>query len=244
MAAYGSVIILYISSFVQDCRTRVNKNNVQFIMRVIVTCMALFGCLHCVSNLYGQAYLSVLFTEMLFSLLLIGMFITLLTLVDYWIYLSHILSGKFRSVHTITRESYIVIIPASVTAVTMLVLDVLIVYINEPICINIQMGIWAANCILTSVLIGVYGRKANTRISIDKCTVNKQIDTIYLKFRIIYRMYLVAPAFYSLIFLAHIPLSILFTDLTYWYIIYSLIHGVIIASAVVLFVLIFNKKLE
>lgn len=229
---YSLLFITYSISLISSLRNKGRRFKLKFRMRLSILLYSLFGFIHCISNFSANSLMPSLFTEICLSLSFLFIMLTILHLIENWIGLFDIISGKLTSAksQSIFGKNFKLklIVSISVSAIiSALIVDVLMVYVPEyeMIFLTLHLGIWGANTFILGVLTAVYGRRVTSYLnSHHLATKVSSFHTGYKKFRFLMYVYSIAGIVYGLLYVVAIVITIWYYSLISWYIIYSLFH--------------------
>ncbi|SNW62787.1 Transmembrane domain-containing protein [Orpheovirus IHUMI-LCC2] len=227
-------------------------------MRLMILAYSFFGLLTCISNTFSYPIFELLPTEIFLNFLFVGIFGTLMLLLQYWIGLSEIIAGKLRpgrqmDVLKIGKNLANVMFSRVllVNLVVMVVSDVLMIYLPKStnIIITIQMSLWGANCLVIGVLMGYYGYQVSNFLADTKDdALNLKLSTtgsrLYIRFRILYISYIILSVPYAGLYATGIILTVWNYSVVAFYVVYGLFHGAGLITALITLPLIGPNKEE
>lgn len=249
---YSLLFITYSVSLISSLRSKGARFKLKFRMRLSILLYSLFAFIHCISNFTANSLMPALLTEICLSLSFLFIMLTILHLIENWIGLFDIISGKLKGPksHSIFGKNFKLklIVSVSVSAiVSAVIVDVLMIYVPqyEMVFLTLHLGIWGANTFILGILTAIYGRRVTSYLNSHRLTTNaSSFHSGYKKFRFLMYVYSIAGVGYGLLYVVAILITVWYYSLISWYIIYSLFHFAMLVTGFGMIILLKKRILS
>lgn len=210
-------------------------------MRLSIVLYSLFGLLHNISLIFSEPLFHPLPTLLFYNMYALGMLITLLLIVKYWIGLAKLIAGDLHvDVSSLVTggnkfsDTFITYISALNLAVLILLVTLTYHYREDTNTVNILLtmeAIWhSVNSLAIGIAMTIFGSKVTTALSKSK---SEESSKLYPRFKFLYLFFVTVGPFYCAVHVISIIFNIWYMSLNAWYVIYGFfnIAGLLIAAS-------------